>query len=75
MRMARVNVYLPDALAQEVKDASLNVSAITQAALATALEAGRTDRWLDEVAVLRPTTITHAEVAAAVGAAREEFGE
>ena len=72
--MARVNVYLPDALAKEVKDASLNVSSITQAALVAALEAGRTNRWLDELSTVRPTTVIHAEVMAAVRETREEFG-
>ena len=38
MRMARVNVYLPDELASGARDAGLNVSALTQEAVRQALE-------------------------------------
>lgn len=74
MRMPRVNVYLPDDLAAAVREADLNVSGIAQAALAAALAERQTDRWLDEVARLRPTGVTHAQVLDAVGAARDELG-
>jgi post-segregation antitoxin (ccd killing protein) len=74
MRMARVNVYLPDELAAAVKEADLNVSAIAQAALADELAARETNRWLDELRRLPSLDISHAEVLEAVRAAREEFG-
>ena len=74
MRMARVNVYLPDDLASAVKAADLNVSAIAQAALADELAARDTNRWLDELAARPSLGISHEEVLEAVRAAREEFG-
>ena len=74
MRMARVNVYLPDELAAAVKAADLNVSAITQAALAEELAIRDTNRWLDELRRLPSLNISHEEVLEAVWAAREEFG-
>jgi post-segregation antitoxin (ccd killing protein) len=73
MRMARVNVYLPDDLAAAARDAGLNVSGITQEALTAALAQRATDRWLDDVAQLRPTSVTHAQVLGAVAAARDEL--
>ena len=48
MRMARINIYLPDELARAAKEAGLNVSRLTQAALSDALAATDTDRWLRE---------------------------
>jgi post-segregation antitoxin (ccd killing protein) len=74
MRMARVNVYLPDELAAAVKEEGLNVSSITQEALRRALRVRRTNAWLDEIATLPPLGISHDEVIAAIHEAREEFG-
>lgn len=73
MHMARVNVYLPDHLAAAVREADLNVSSIAQEALAAALFARETDRWLDDIAGLRPTAVTHAQVLDAMEAARAEL--
>jgi post-segregation antitoxin (ccd killing protein) len=73
MRMARVNVYLPDDLAAAVRKAGLNVSGIAQEALTAALAARDTDRWLDSIAALRPTAVTHAQVLEALHAARDEL--
>lgn len=50
--VARLNVYLPDALAAKAKDAGLNLSAVTQDAVRRSLGARSTDAWL---ATLRPT--------------------
>ena len=75
MRMARVNVYLPDQLAEAVKEAGLNVSGITQAALAAELSNRETDTWLDQIARLAPTKATHADVIRVVNEAREELGD
>jgi post-segregation antitoxin (ccd killing protein) len=75
MRMARVNVYLPDELADAVREAGLNVSGITQAALAAELSNRATDAWLDQIGRLAPTKATHADVIQAVNEAREEFGD
>lgn len=74
MRMARVNVYLPDDLADAAREADLNVSGITQAALKAALAERDTNRWLDSVARLQPTRVTHAQALDAVHAARDEMG-
>ena len=73
MRMARVNVYLPNDLAAEAKAAGLNVSSLTQDALRSALAASHTDDWLDTLATVRATGIDHATVAAAVVAAKDEI--
>lgn len=74
MRMARVNVYLPDDLAQQVRDADLNVSAVTQDALRRELELRRTDAWLEAVANLTQIELPQEVVARALDAARDEFG-
>jgi post-segregation antitoxin (ccd killing protein) len=60
MRMARVNIYLPDDLAREAKAAGLNISGIAQEALRTALASRRVAAWLDDIARLPPTGVTHA---------------
>jgi hypothetical protein len=73
MRMARINVYLPDDLATEAKTAGLNVSNLTQQALRSALAASRVDDWLDDVNTLRPVGISDRAVAAAVAAAKDEL--
>ena len=73
MRMARVNVYLPDDLAADARAAGLNVSSLTQEALRSALAASRVDEWLDDVAAMRPLRISHTAVASAVAAAKDEL--
>ena len=73
MRMARVNVYLPDDLAAEAKAAGLNVSNLTQEALRAELAAGRVDEWLDNRHGIRSLGISHSAVASAVDAAKDEL--
>lgn len=73
MRMARVNVYLPDELAAEVRAAGLNVSNVAQEALRSALAASRVDEWLDDVGSIRPLGIDRSAVASAVAAAKDEL--
>ena len=73
MRMARVNVYLPDDLAAEAKAFGLNVSSLTQQALRSALAASRVDEWLDDVIALSPLDIAHDAIAKAVAAAKNEL--
>jgi post-segregation antitoxin (ccd killing protein) len=51
----------------------LNVSNLTQAALRSALAAGRVDEWLDDVGSMRPLGIKHSAVASAVTAAKDEL--
>jgi len=74
MRMARVNVYLPDELARRVRTAGLNVSGLAQEALRGALEAGETDRWLERLEAIPRADIAHERVIGALDAAREELG-
>lgn len=74
MRMARVNVYLPDDLADAAREAGLSVSGITQAALKAALAERDTNRWLDSIARMQATKVTHVQALAAVHAARDEMG-
>jgi post-segregation antitoxin (ccd killing protein) len=74
MRMARVNVYLPDELARRARAAGLNVSGITQDALRGALAADETDRWLQRLESLHRIDVGHERVIEALDAAREEFG-
>lgn len=73
MRMARVNVYLPDELAADARAAGLNVSQLTQEALRSALAARQVDDWLDGIASMRPLGISHQSVVEAVASAKDEL--
>jgi hypothetical protein len=75
MRMARVNVYLPDNLAREAKSAGLNISSVAQEALTRKLAHNETDRWLDELDRLPGVEIAHERVLEAVVAARAELND
>jgi len=71
--MARLNVYLPDDVAQAARDAGLNVSALTRAAVTEALARQATDLWLASL----PRTgngPSHEDAMEALDAAREELG-
>jgi post-segregation antitoxin (ccd killing protein) len=74
MRMARVNVYLPDELAESARAAGLNISGITQEAIRSALAGAETDHWLARLERLPRSTIDHDLVIAALDDARDEFG-
>ncbi|MFD4456844.1 type II toxin-antitoxin system CcdA family antitoxin [Nocardia sp. NPDC058480] len=71
--MARLNVYVPDDLAERARAAGVNVSALTQAAIVAALEENATSAWLADL-VDRPE-IPHDQVLAAIDAARDEFDQ
>lgn len=75
MRMARVNVYLPDELAQEARTAGLNISRVAQEALSNTLAAGETDHWLDRLEGLANPDIAHERVIEALDEARSELGD
>jgi post-segregation antitoxin (ccd killing protein) len=75
MRMARVNVYLPDELAQEARAADLNISRVAQEALSNALAHSETDRWLDRLEHLPRANIPHTSVIGAIDEARAELGD
>jgi len=71
--MARLNVYVPDELADRARASGLIVSALTQGAISAELERYATDSWLERL----PTperAISHEEALDALHAARTEFG-
>jgi post-segregation antitoxin (ccd killing protein) len=72
--MARVNVYLPDDLVDEVRAAGLNVSSVAQDALRQELQCRRADDWLGRMKRLPRTALTHDESLTAIDAARAELG-
>jgi post-segregation antitoxin (ccd killing protein) len=71
--MARLNVYVPDELAERARARGLNVSALTQAAISAELENSATDAWLEGLEA-RNTGARHEDVLAAIDAARNELG-
>ena len=73
MRMSRVNVYLPDDLAEEAKKAGLNISSLTQDAILSSLAAQNLTRWQQRVAKLHSPGVSHAKVIAAVQSAKDEL--
>ncbi len=73
MRMARVNVYLPDDLADQAKDAGLNVSRLTQDAVRSALSASETGDWLSRLGALPPTGTGHDAVMSALSEAKNDL--
>lgn len=74
MRMARVNIYLPDELAQEARDAHLNISGLTQDAVRRALDRAAVGAWIDATIALPPVQVDQERLLAALDAARDEFG-
>ena len=74
MRMARINVYLPDDLAEAVKRADLNVSRIAQEAVRHTLAAAGTNSWLEQVRSLDSTDVSHERALEELASARDEFG-
>jgi hypothetical protein len=75
MRMARVNVYLPDDLAQEARAAGLNISKVAQQALSATLAHSKTNSWLDRLDRLPRTEIPHSSVIEAIDEGRAELGD
>ena len=73
--MARVNVYLPDELAAEAREAGLNVSRLCRDAVEQALRAARHKAWLAALADLPAprADIPPDVVLAAVREAKEEL--
>ena len=71
--MARVNVYLPDDLAEEVKSVGLNVSKLTQEALRSALAASHLGDWRDDIGGRRSAGVDPQAVVAAVSGAKDEI--
>lgn len=73
--MARVNVYLPDDLAEAARAAGLNVSSIAQEALRDRLRARSTEAWLESLRSLPRTGLSHEQVLAALDQVRAEAGD
>lgn len=73
MRMSRVNVYLPDELADQAKEAGLNISNLTQEAIRESLAARDLTAWQKRVAELGTTTVDHNAVTEAVWSAKDEL--
>jgi post-segregation antitoxin (ccd killing protein) len=73
--MARLNVYIPDELAEQAKSAELNISALTQAAIADALQRRATDAWLASLPEPRSTVSHHTALNALDDAKAELAGE
>lgn len=74
MCMARLNVYVPDELAARSREAGLNVSALTQQAIAAALAAGQTDAWLASLGRGATAPVTTGDVLAALDDVRDDLG-
>lgn len=74
MCMARLNVYVPDELAARSREAGLNVSALTQEAIAAALAASRTDAWLETLGGGKEASVSTREILAALDDVRDDFG-
>ncbi|MGL5862840.1 MAG: type II toxin-antitoxin system CcdA family antitoxin [Phycicoccus sp.] len=71
--MTRVNVYLPDGLAAEAKEAGLNLAAVTQEAVRRTLAARSTDAWLAASATTASSAcVPHDRALAALDAARDD---
>lgn len=71
--MARLNVYVPDELADRARETGLNVSALTQAAITAELERHATDAWLANLPT-RQRAVSHETALDALDAARAELG-
>jgi post-segregation antitoxin (ccd killing protein) len=71
--MARVNIYLPDELAEQVREADINVSAVARSALENELAARATNAWIARIRALPRANVSHEQVIAALDAAREEY--
>lgn len=72
--MARVNVYLPDELAERARAAGLNISGVTQDAIRSALAGIDVEHWLDRLERLPTHDIPHKHVMRAIDEARDELG-
>lgn len=72
--MARLNVYIPDELADRARNAELNISALAQAAIADELQRRATDDWLESLPTPRGT-VPHQAAIEALDDARSELAD
>jgi post-segregation antitoxin (ccd killing protein) len=73
--MARVNVYIPDPLAEAARAAGLNVSKVTQQALAAELRDRESAEWFERASTFAHTGVSHGQALEALTEARAEFGD
>ena len=71
--MARLNVWVPDELAERARQAELNISALTQAAITAELARQATDSRLAMIPAPQ-VPLPHAAAMFALDEARDEFG-
>ncbi len=71
--MARVNIYLPDELAEAAKATGLNVSRLTQEAIRRKVRTRTLDRWLERTATLPDPGMGPETVAQEMSAAKDEL--
>lgn len=70
--VTRLNVYLPDELAAQAREAGLNLSAVTQEAVRRSLAQRSTDAWLATVPTSSVARVAHGCALEALDAARDE---
>ncbi|MGO9558812.1 MAG: type II toxin-antitoxin system CcdA family antitoxin [Acidimicrobiales bacterium] len=70
--MARINIYLPDDLAEAARRAGLNVSSISQGAIRNQLVQDSTDAWLATLRSVPAHKATHERAIEALDAVRDE---
>lgn len=68
--MRRVNVYLPEDLADRARRADLNVSALAQDAIRRALSANETNAWLAGLPAASASAASHESALEALDADR-----
>lgn len=73
MRMARVNVYLPDDLASEAKSKGLNISKLTQEALKRAIDSDKMAAWMEQVRSDPPIEVDPDILRAAIAGAKDDI--
>lgn len=69
--MTRLNVYVPDELSERAKAAGLNISALTQHAIARELDRTAGEQWLADLPAGH-SRVTHTMAMDALDAARDE---
>jgi post-segregation antitoxin (ccd killing protein) len=71
--MARLNIYVPDDLAERARRAGLNISALAQTAILAELDQHATAAWLNGLPHPARRT-SHRAALTALDAARGDFG-
>lgn len=72
--MSRVNIYLPDTLADRARSSGLNISALAQAAISAELDRQATDEWLADLPKPR-RSVSHEAAIQALDEARADMGD